>query len=297
MKFVTITGGLGNQMFNYALCEELRTRGYNSVLFIPYKANSKKRYGHQGYELEKIFPVRPSENVYTQLINYLLIGYSHFLRMAPVRLRSKWYPLVGVHVVSVPENFIFHPEVFTCSHRHELFRGTWQSERFFEHAKDHIRQAFIFKKHLLNSRTKEIDQIIRQENSISIHIRRGDYLSNQYAYGFAGVCTPEYYTNAINLIKDKVDNPRYYIFTDDSEWVKENFRVENSIYIQHNTGSDSWQDMYLMSQCKHNIIANSSFSWWGAWLNSNPDKIVIAPKRWWRLFEKDDVVPNEWIRL
>ena len=115
--------------------------------------------------------------------------------------------------------------------------------------------------------------------------------------GFAGVCTPEYYEKAIAYIATKISSIQFYVFTDDPEWVNANFEIENAIYVQHNTGSDSWQDMYLMSQCKHNIIANSSFSWWGAWLNSNPSKIVIAPTKWWRLFEKDDVVPDEWIRF
>ncbi|MGC3976990.1 MAG: alpha-1,2-fucosyltransferase [Paludibacteraceae bacterium] len=105
------------------------------------------------------------------------------------------------------------------------------------------------------------------------------------------------YENAVKYIKDTVGKVRFYVFSDDPEWVNTNFGLENAVYVQHNTDSDSWQDMYLMSQCKHNIIANSSFSWWGAWLNANPAKIVIAPRKWWRLFDKDDVVPSEWIRL
>jgi hypothetical protein len=101
----------------------------------------------------------------------------------------------------------------------------------------------------------------------------------------------------MDYIQSKIESLQYYVFTDDKEWVRENFQLDNAVYVQHNTGRNSWQDMYLMSRCKHNIIANSSFSWWGAWLNTHPDKIVVAPKKWWRLFENDDVVPEIWVRM
>jgi hypothetical protein len=296
MKFVALTGGLGNQMFIYAFCEELRARGQNASLFIQHRTNLKK-YGHQGYELEKLFDVQAHNKYTSKPAVFLLMLYSQFLRIVPVRFRNLLYKLVGIHTVMVQENFIYYPEVFNFKNHNELFRGTWQSEQFFANSKADIRKRFCFKQNLLSEQTKLIAQQMQSEISVSIHIRRGDYLSNQYINGFAGVCTMEYYTKAKDHIKSQVKEPRFYIFTDDSTWVNENFKLENAVYVQHNIGSDSWQDMYLMSQCKHNIIANSSFSWWGAWLNSNPDKIVIAPQKWWRLFENDDVVPLEWIRM
>lgn len=205
--------------------------------------------------------------------------------------------MIGLEVVQVKENFIYYPEVFNFTKKNQLFRGTWQSEEFFNDVKDQVRSSFVFKENLLSLKTRDIAVDIKATNSVSIHIRRGDYLSEQYASGFAGICNDEYYISAINYIKSKYDNLQFYIFTDDHKWVAEHFKIENARYITHNYNNNSWQDMYLMSQCKHNIIANSSFSWWGAWLNSNTDKIVIAPKVWWRGFDKDDVVPNDWIRL
>ncbi|MFZ4798841.1 MAG: alpha-1,2-fucosyltransferase [Bacteroidia bacterium] len=296
MKFVALTGGLGNQMFIYAFCEELRIREQNASLFIQHRTNLKK-YGHQGYELEKLFDIQAYNNPTSKPAVFLLMLYSQFLRALPIRLRNLFYKLVGIHTLMVPENFIYYPEVFNFKNRNELFRGTWQSEQFFANAKYLVRKRFIFKQDLLSEQTKIIARQMQSELSVSIHIRRGDYLSDQYANGFAGVCTMEYYERAIEHIKSEVKEPHFYIFTDDSAWVNSNFKLTNAIYVQHNTGLNSWQDMYLMSQCKHNIIANSSFSWWGAWLNANTAKMVIAPKLWWRLFEKDDVVPAEWIRL
>jgi Glycosyl transferase family 11. len=296
MKFVALTGGLGNQMFIYAFCEGLRAKGYKSALFIQHRTN-QKAYGHQGYELEKLFDVKPYQGLISIMAGKLVICYSHLLRFFPVRWRVTLFKLIGIHVVSVSENFIYYPEPFSFAHKNELFKGTWQSQMYFEDAIPAVRKAFVFKEDLLSLNSRNVAGQMNKEQSVSIHIRRGDYLSEQYANGFAGVCSPEYYEDAINYIKKNVDSPYFYVFTDDKEWVSKNFKLENATYINHNTGKDSWQDMYLMSQCKHNIIANSSFSWWGAWLNDNSEKIVIAPKKWWRLFEHDDVVPAEWLRL
>lgn len=296
MKFVAVTGGLGNQLFIYAFCLELRKRGYKSVLFKPYSERSKY-YGHQGYELKKLFHIDANDGIVSAFCSLLLTLYTWMIKVFPVRIRVYLYKLVGIYVVAVPENFIYYREVFSSKHHHELFRGTWQSEQFFSTVQAEIRASLQFDISLLSAKTCELVQQIKTINSVSIHIRRGDYLSNQYANGFAGVCTPEYYTRSVEYMRHKVTEVQFYVFTDDPEWVNSYFQLENAIYVQHNTGADSWQDMYLMSRCKHNIIANSSFSWWGAWLNRNPEKIVIAPQKWWRLFEKDDVVPLNWIRI
>ena len=296
MKYVSLTGGLGNQMFIYAFYEELRARGNRATIFVQHRSNSKK-YGHQGYELEKIFNINPYDGFVAALAVSLLTLYSQLLRFFPVKYRANLYRVAGIHVIRVPENFIYYPEVFNFKNKHELFRGTWQSERFFEHAKENVRSSFQFKTELLSLKTSEIARKMSTETSVSIHIRRGDYLSPQYKDGFGGICTMDYYERAIEMIRSKVVNPHFYVFTDDIKWVKENFNLVNAIYVDHNTANNSWQDMYLMCQCKHNIIANSSFSWWGAWLNANPDKIVIAPSKWWSQFEKDDVVPDSWIRI
>jgi len=296
MKYVALTGGLGNQMFIYAFCIGLRHRGEKTVLFVP-RDNNSKGYGDQGYELDKLFDIQEFEDWKSRIQTTCLKQYSNFIRLFPAKFKASLFRYVGMEMVKVPENFIFYPSIFEFTHKHQLFMGTWQSEQFFDGAASLVRESFQFKQTLLSSLTVELSASMQLENSVSIHIRRGDYLSDQYSSGFAGVCTDEYYRAAMDYIQSKIESPRYYVFTDDKEWVKESFRLDNAVYVLHNTGIDSWQDMYLMSQCKHNIIANSSFSWWGAWLNTNSNKMVIAPKKWWRLFEKDDVVPDNWVRI
>ena len=111
------------------------------------------------------------------------------------------------------------------------------------------------------------------------------------------ICTIEYYQKALTVICERVSQPSFFVFSNDIAWVKEHINIPNSIYVNFNSGSDSWQDMFLMSQCKHNIIANSSFSWWGAWLNRNTNKIVITPSRFINLEENSDIIPDTWIRI
>ena len=174
--------------------------------------------------------------------------------------------------------------------------GTWQSRHYFEGADEEVRRAFVFNEDLLNEPTRKLRDAIRDCNAVSLHVRRDDYLSAQYAQGFGGICTKEYYQNAISVINERIEHPQLFVFSDDINWCHENLDVANAVFVDCNHGDESWQDMYLMSCCKHNIIANSTFSWWGAWLNENPDKIVVAPDKWWNGL-KDDVVPEEWIRI
>ena len=134
-----------------------------------------------------------------------------------------------------------------------------------------------------------------ETNSISIHVRRGDYLKNPQYFD---ICNTVYYRKAIGLIKEKTDNARFYVFSDDIQWVKENLELpQNTVYVNWNMKTDSWQDMCLMSHCRHHIIANSTFSWWGAWLNKNEKKIVICPKMFSRTENLVNVMPDEWIKI
>jgi hypothetical protein len=116
---------------------------------------------------------------------------------------------------------------------------------------------------------------------------------------FIGVCSLAYYQKAIEYIKSQVKTPVFYIFSDDIEWVKSNLLLDkNTVFVGHNKGTESYNDMHLMSLCKHHIIANSSFSWWGAWLNASPNKIVVAPKKWFASNQNDqDLIPRSWVKL
>jgi hypothetical protein len=138
---------------------------------------------------------------------------------------------------------------------------------------------------------------VSSNNSVSVHIRRGDYVSNPHASKFHGTKGLDYYEKAVERIAETVKNPELFVISDDIEWCKENLRLPYK--TTHIDGNAGFEDMHIMSHCAHNIIANSSFSWWAAWLNTNPDKVVIAPKKWFNdeSINTEDVVPKTWIRL
>jgi hypothetical protein len=185
------------------------------------------------------------------------------------------------------------------SHKIVYYSGYWQSEKYFENAEDIIRQQFSFNDKLINEKNKALIKQYLNKNTVSIHIRRGDYVTNTDAnILLGGSCDLSYYENAISYIKKNVSQPYFQFFSDDIDWVREHFiDLGNVQFIDWNHQTDSWQDMMLMSKCKHNVIANSSFSWWGAWLNNNANKIVIAPSKWFNSHETLDIVPENWIRI
>jgi Glycosyl transferase family 11 len=146
---------------------------------------------------------------------------------------------------------------------------------------------------------KYLDEI-RGSEAVSIHVRRGDYVTDPYVARVLGTCTLEYYQAAIDLVRQRVKSPVFYIFSDDLQWARQNLAVpEPRQFISHNCNQRDWEDLRLMSACKHFVIANSSFSWWGAWLSTNPDKLAITPKRWFadQKYSDRDVVPTSWVRV
>ena len=176
-----------------------------------------------------------------------------------------------------------------------ILHGHFQNEKYFKQYKTIIRKEFTFK-HPLKEQNLQIAQQMEKSNSVAIHIRRGDYVTDS---NFA-LCTKEYYQEAMDSIRKEVENPVFFIFSQDFDWINENltFDKEEVHFIDWNKGKDSYIDMQLMSLCKHNIIANSSFSWWAAWLNKNPEKRIFAPARWFRKEERNedlkDFYPQGW---
>lgn len=176
--------------------------------------------------------------------------------------------------------------------------GYWQSEKYFQDAEQIIRADFSFAL-AMSKQNAQIGEEMLQENSISLHVRRGDYVSNPKTNATHGICSLDYYRAAVRHMAERVENPHFFIFSDDMTWVKNELALDFPCqYIEHNKGSESYNDMRLMSLCRHHIIANSSFSWWGAWLNPRSDKIVVAPQKW---FVKEnittDLYPPAWIKL
>lgn len=191
---------------------------------------------------------------------------------------------------------LFHmTKVFLAS---IIFQGFLSVGTFFADMADDIRKAFTFNPRLSNRKTKEMsEQIDHDENAVSIHVRRGDYLEPKYWKTTGCVCQLPYYLNAIAEMNKRISQPSYYVFSDDIAWVKENLPLPKAFFIDWNKGTESWQDMMLMSRCRHHIICNSTFSWWGAWLNPRENKTVIMPERWFRHCETPDICPDKWIKV
>jgi len=178
-----------------------------------------------------------------------------------------------------------------------LIAGYWQSERYFSAIEDIIRDDFQITSSI-EGINKDVADLINTTNSVSLHIRRGDYVHDEITYKYHGVCDLIYYEKCIDLIAQKVPDPHFFIFSDDPAWALTHINTQyKTTFVTHNNANTNFEDLRLMSLCKHNIIANSTFSWWGAWLNTNKDKIVIAPKKWFNEADLDitDLVPNKWI--
>lgn len=178
--------------------------------------------------------------------------------------------------------------------------GYWGSENYFVAITDLLMAEFAVKSPL-EGKNKETARLISTANSVSLHVRRGDYVSDPGAAKVLGTCPLDYYAKAVELICSKVSDPHFFVFSDDPAWVRENIRIARHAvtYVTHNDGEHEYEDLRLMALCRHNITANSSFSWWGAWLNRNPDKLVLAPAKWFAdpSLDSASVTPAAWIRM
>ncbi|MBY0476807.1 MAG: alpha-1,2-fucosyltransferase [Chitinophagaceae bacterium] len=291
MIITELRGGLGNQMFQYAIGKALAVKN-KTFLYLdkrPLYDIDETLFVKRPFELN-IFNIEFNAASDSQLSIFFPDGHLGW-RLLRKLFRTK---------VQKENGFNYDGQSIRTNSRHIYLQGYWQSEKYFESISDVIRRDFTFMAKV-NPETKKIAQEISEGNSVSIHVRRGDYVTSASAnHGFIGLT---YYKDAFRITAERAKDAKYYIFSDDSAWVKQHLLgyIDSATMVVHNSGEDSWQDMYLMSLCKHNIIANSSFSWWGAWLNKNVDKLVIAPNKWFANEEMNlqtgDLIPNSWIRI
>lgn len=287
MIIVRAIGGLGNQMFQYAFYKMLKHYNQNVLLDI---SDYDIHNHHNGFELESVFKVK-----YFKANDSQIRKLSYDKKSVIYRTLKK---IFNIELTKRTEfNESLHEIIKFDEYKKDIyFNGYWQSEKYFIDISDDIKSDFKFKNDLDSNNSMLIDKLIN-EKTVSVHIRRGDYLKTK---SFLGVCDINYYNEAINIIKQKVKNPQFIFFSDDIEWVKGNFKLEDKChFVDWNKGKDSYKDMQLMSMCKHNIIANSTFSWWGAWLNENSNKIIICPKKWSNdeKHKIEDIAPKNWILI
>jgi hypothetical protein len=286
-----VLGGLGNQMFQYAAGRALALglgqpfrqdvsgfadfAGNDRVFNIPGEIATKA-------EMRRILGWQFPSQIRRVLAQPFMAAFR--CRGFVVEPHAHYWP--GIE--NVPQECYLH--------------GYWQSEKYFNPVESIVRADFAFKVPL-NGQNAELAVQMGRVNAVSLHVRRGDYVNNPKTLAMHGLCSMEYYHKAIGYISKRVEHPYFFVFSDDIPWVKDNLKINFPCqYVGFNRGTKSYNDMHLMSLCRHHIIANSSFSWWGAWLNGREDKIVVAPKKWFAKDNNDnnnmkDRFPSGWVCL
>lgn len=291
MIIVKLIGGLGNQMFQYAAGRRLAHK-HNTQLKLDISSFGSyrlRRYGLHHFNIEAT--IATPEEVASLTIRKQGIA-ERVLRMAlrwssgpaPTHIREK-----HVH---------FDPDILNLPDSVYL-DGYWQSERYFADIAGIIRQEFTVKIPQ-KGKDKELAELMASCESVSLHIRRGDFVSDSHTNQVHSTCDQNYYFRCVEEITQTVKHPHFFIFSDEPEWARDNLKLPfSTTLVDHNGADKNYEDMRLMSQCKHHIIANSSFSWWGAWLNNNPEKIVITPIAWFedKTHNIDDVIPSGWLKI
>jgi len=291
MIIVRIMGGLGNQMFQYAAGRRLAAI-HHTVLkldisdFKDYKLHD---YGLSVFGIKELFATpeeirlfkEPESNSFTRNLKKFLRRPS---KLGITHIREKQYHL--------------NPEILTMPDSVYL-DGYWQSEKYFSDIADIIRNEFTVTSPQTDKNMALAQQIASCE-SVSLHVRRGDYITDEKTNTIHGTCDLDYYARCVKRLAQAVHHPCFFIFSDDPDWAEKNLKISHPVtFIGHNGPKKNYEDLRLMSQCKHHIIANSSFSWWGAWLGRHQDMIVYAPKRWFNSpsFNTQDLLPETWTRI
>lgn len=267
MKIVSFHSGLGNQIFFYLYTLYLKNKFPYQKIYGYYPKDMLSN--HNGLEIDQVFDIRlPKRSLLSDFVAFI----------------SRVFHKLHIERFRVVEPNQYDDGV--------LFVGYFQDKKYFL---DNI-ETLKFRDLCLDKTNLEILKNIESANSVAIHIRRGDYHKAEFQRKYGNIATDEYYKSAIEEIEKRVNAPKFFVFSNDIDWCKNNMNLGNAVFVEGNLGKKSPIDMFLMSKCKHNIIANSSFSYWGAMLNKNADKIVVYPSIW----DNDntpDIFPSNWIGL
>ena len=280
MIYVLCSGGLGNQMFQYALYRSLIFAGKQAVFDTSYY---KHETVHSGYEIEKCFGIKVGED---KNDHFNVVWKFFYSLMA----RTKKYSFYNI-IMENPQKIL---DINFVQNKAVLF-GYWQSENYFKTLKNELISELKFQN--ISEKSQIMARKMRKENSIAIHVRRGDYLKTTQ---YMNLSETNYYNRAIDYINEHITNPQYYVFSDEIDWCKKNMKLpqDKTTYVDFNTGTRSYEDMYLISCSKNAILANSSFSWWAGYLGKHD--IVIRPSKYkvnWSKEQDDMLYPVEWIKI
>ena len=292
MIIVKLIGGLGNQLFQYAAARRI-----SYLHHIPLKLDISEfeRYKLHNYSLmhfniiEEIATQDEIEKFKPQHV-FSKLAFKLLNRFNALNIFNQFYIM--------EHHFHFDPNLLKIN-RDAYLDGYWQSEKYFLDIEPVIRKELSIK--IPPDRENELlINKIANSDAVSLHIRRADYVANSHTNTIHGTCSPDYYHYAVDKVAEKVKSPHFFIFSDDPAWTLKNLKLKYpATFVTKNGPDKNYEDLRLMSLCRHNIIANSTFSWWGAWLNPNPYKTVIAPKKWFNTekFDAKDVLPESWTKL
>jgi Glycosyl transferase family 11 len=293
---VALTGGLGNQLFQYAAGKSLASRWGADLLWDLSWFNEVK---HMSNTTVREFALEPFNlNIRTHNLGHNIPVPSGRIGHALSRALTEFLCKIQRIKVVKERTFNFDPSVFSISPTLRL-EGYWQSLKYFRDIENTIRSEIGTVRNINTSSAKLLKEI-RESDSICVHIRRGDYISNPSAAQTHGICMVNYYKKGLECVSQGMKSPHCFVFSDDPNWVRTDFSIPIPMtLVDINGPSEAYQDLWLMSACKKFVIANSSLSWWGAWLGTNPNKVVVAPKKWFLGEDKNtsDLIPSEWIRL
>lgn len=291
---ISQNGGLGNQMFQYAAGRYYAKR-YNATLRV---ATESKKHAHclgdpRPFLLSK-FRITARFRELHKIEKLVISPFPHIRPMASVLAKC-----FQIQVVREPyaEHHIFKSDLpIRSGVRHVYLLGLWQVHNHLAAIADELRSEFRFRDPPEGEDLEVLTQIQQSEMPVSIHIRRSDLI---HCYGAASILSKGYYLDAIRTISDRVRSPTFFVFSEDMAFARQHLQGNaRLVFVDHNDSSSAHEDLRLMMACRHNIIANSSFSWWGAWLNPNPGKLVVAPQRWLgQEIKCTDLIPNDWMLI
>lgn len=283
MIIVQFSGGLGNQLGQYGLYSEYKARGFKTCADLSWYKKGQVDDG-------KIDMREIEIGLLGLRVDECPSIYEFYGKGAGIR---RYIRRAFVGHTYLEEGYKFTPSLLDVNKGY-VTGGSFIGDEYIPTCKDELRRSISFKD-TDSGYIKDMEEKITGTQSVSVHVRLGDYLNNNSLYG--GICTPEYYRKAIETIKARVPDATFFIFSNDVKAASQMLGIEGAVPVDGNTGDKSYLDMYLMSKCKHNIIANSTFSWWGAWLNDNKDKTVICPTTLLNGYDNGSVYCKEWIRV
>jgi len=287
MIIVALRGGLGNQLFQYALGRKLAVKNNDTLKLDTTGLLKANEVGdiYRPFALDA-FNIKATVASTEESARFK----NPYGLLSKLMRRFRFKVLRQQYVGWIPSILKKRGDIY--------LDGYWQSPKYFEDIRSTIVEDFTLKNGLSSVAQSIADQM-KNSNSVSLHVRRGDYVSNKSVAASYGPCTPAYYEAAIATITEKVPNPTWFIFSDDTAWVKESLSFTGEVVYVSDQKLTDQEEILLMASCKHNVIANSTFSWWGAWLNQNPEKIVIVPDPWFDTRPQDHahLIPDSWIRV